>query len=162
MDTHAMRIVAIGHPSLITDVAAFLAELRDEPRRFGPTASPVAKPFPSILRRLEEPADIRMGVYEDRRLIALGAVADDGEITLAVTRDRRADGVGRDLLIALVERSHGRGHRRLVLPASRRSSVLLDIAAELGAVAVDLGRGRVELVFDARPGRPASGSGHVA
>lgn len=168
MEHRAQRIVAIDHPSLVSDVAGFLSDLRREPRHFGRTARPASKPLPSVVSRLEGCVGIRMGAYEDGSLIALGTVADDGEVTVAVTRERRTEGVGRELLTALVARARDRGHRRLVLPAGRRSPVLLDVAGGLGATAVDLGRGRVELVFDLRHGvravrsSSASDTDHVA
>jgi GNAT superfamily N-acetyltransferase len=148
MDPDAMRIVAINHPSLTTSVDGFLAELRTEKRFFGRPSGWGSKPFPSLIARLAEPSGLRMGALEGGRLIALANVGDDGEVALAIVADRRGCGIGADLLSNLLRRARRVGYRRLVLPTTHRSPALLAVADVLGAVAVDVGLGRVDLIFD--------------
>jgi len=148
MDPDAMRIVAINHPSLTASVDGFLAELRTEKRFFGRPSGWGSKPFPSLIARLAEPSGLRMGALEGSRLIALANVGDDGEVALAIVADRRGCGIGADLLSNLLRRARRVGYRRLVLPTTHRSPALLAVADVLGAVAVDVGLGRVDLIFD--------------
>jgi len=148
MDPDAVRIVAMNHPSLTASVDGFLAELRTEKRFFGRPSGWGSKPFPSLIARLAEPSGLRMGAVEGGRLIALANVSDDGEVALAIVADRRGCGIGADLLSTLLRRARRVGYRRLVLPTTHRSPALLAVADVLGAVAVDVGLGRVDLIFD--------------
>jgi GNAT superfamily N-acetyltransferase len=148
MDPDVMRIVAINHPSLTASVDGFLHELRAEKRFFGRPSGWGTKPYPSLIARLADPAGLRMGAVEGGRLIALANVDGDGEVALAIVADRRGCGIGADLLSTLLRRAQRVGFRRLVLPTTYRSPALLAIADVLGAVAVEVGRGRVDLIFD--------------
>jgi GNAT superfamily N-acetyltransferase len=144
----AMRIVAINHPSLIASVDHLLAELRAEKRYFGRPDGWGNKPYPSLIARLAEPSGLRMGAIEASRVVALANVNDEGEVAMAIVADRRGCGIGADLLAALLRRAERVGFRRLVLPTTRRSPALLTVADRLGAVAVEVGQGAVDLIFD--------------
>jgi GNAT superfamily N-acetyltransferase len=148
MDPDAMRIVAINHPSLTASVDDFLAELRAEKRFFGRPSGWGSKPFPSLIAKLADPSGLRMGAIEAGRVIALANVDDEGEVALAIVADRRGCGIGADLLSTLLQRARRVGFRRLVLPTTHRSPALLAVADVLGAVAVAVGHGRVDLIFD--------------
>lgn len=156
MSRNTMLIVSIDHPSLTETVETFLQELRAEKRYFGAAARTGSKPFPSLINRLAHADGTRVGVFDDGRLVGLARVGGDSIVTVAVAADRRDQGIGADLLRTLLERAREQGHRRVVLPVSRRSDALVSVADDLGAVVVDLGRGRIDVIFEfACEARPA-------
>jgi GNAT superfamily N-acetyltransferase len=148
MSQNAMLTVSIDHPSLAGSVETFLRELRSEKRYFGRAVQARTKPFPSLINRLGDSDGTRVGAFEDGRLVGLAKVDHDSIVTVAVSADRRDEGIGGHLLRTLLERARDHGHTRVVLPVSRRSDALLAVADELGALVVELGRGRVDLIFE--------------
>ena len=58
-------------------------------------------------------------------------------------------GVATELVRAVIVRGRQIGHGRIFLRSSYRSRAVASIGDALGATVVDLGRGRIELVFDA-------------
>ncbi len=141
-------VVALDHPSLDGQVTRFTDGLRAERRRFGPRASANPKPFPSLLAKIADPRSLRIGALADGQLIGVAAIAEDGEVAIAVAPDRRGRGVGRHLLGAAVERAARDGFTRLHLLTSRRSRPVVALGASLGWTTVDTGGGRVELFVD--------------
>jgi len=149
----ATRLVAADHPCLAGATQRFADELRQERRFFGRQARDVCKPFPSAIAEVTRPDGIRLGLVEGDRVVALARVDAHGTATMAVVADRRRAGLGTRLLRAVVERAHGHGFDRIVMPASFRSASLVEVGTSLGATVVDLGRGRIDLIFDADAAR---------
>jgi GNAT superfamily N-acetyltransferase len=141
-------LVAVDHPSLDGQVEAFLAELRGETRRFGPHAMHSPKPFPSLLRKLDTRSATRLAAIETGRIVGMVAVAPAGDVAVAVVADRRDNGIGRALIAAAMDRARASGHGRLRLATSQRSAAMTALAASHGWIAVDLGRGKVDLIID--------------
>ncbi len=152
MDATAIRLVAADHPSLDGATQRFAQELREERRFFGQAARDVTKPFPSVITEVTRTDGFRMALVEGDRIVALARVDRSGTATMAVVADRRNSGLGTNLLRAVVERARRLGFDRIVMPASFRSAALVDVGTSLGATVVDLGRGRIDLIFDARSG----------
>ena len=119
-------VVAADHPSLVEAREQFAATLRAEQRFFG-RASADPKPFPSLISKL---------------------LADDGLRFAAVVEDWRDRGVATALMRAVTVRGRQLGHRRVFIRSSHRSRAVAAMGDALDATIVDLGRGRIELVFD--------------
>ena len=140
-------VIASGdHPSLDAGISDLLAELRAEPRYFGPSARSNPKPVPSLIDGLEHHDGLRLAAVGRDRVVGLVRVAPSGDVLVAVARGRRNRGIGTALLRAAVEQSAAHGWSRLVLRTSHRSAATRRAAAHVGAVAVDVGRGRVDLI----------------
>lgn len=140
-------IVAADHPSLDDAVADLLAELRAEPRYFGPSARSNPKPLPSLIDGLERKDGFRLAAVGRDRVVGIVRVDPSGDVLVAVTRGRRRHGIGTALLRASVERAASLHWERLVLRTSHRSEAAKRAAAHVGAIAVDVGRGRLDLIL---------------
>lgn len=157
MDAPSIRLVAADHPSLDGATQRFAEELRAERRYFGQGSRDVSKPFPSVISEVSRLEGLRMALVEGDRVVALARIDGQGTATMAVAADRRRSGLGTQLMQAIVEHAHRSGFDRIVMPASFRSASLVEIGTTLGASVVDLGRGRIDLIFEARAARaPAS------
>lgn len=149
-------IVAADHPSLVGDIDLFLEGLRREQRFFGPTARSSPKPFSSLIGALGQRGGFRMAAVECGRIVGLARVDGCGEMFLAVGAEHRGRGIGTTLGGAMAARARDLHYTRLVLRSSRRSRAARRIGEQLGAVVVDLDRGRTEFVLDLAPsGRTA-------
>ncbi len=153
MDAPAIRLVAADHPCLAGATQRFGQELRRERRFFGSQARDVSKPFPSAISEVTRSDGFRMALVEGDRVVALARIDAHGTATMAVVADRRRAGLGTRLLRDVVDRAHRNGFDRIVMPASFRSASLVEVGTSLGATVVDLGRGRVDLIFDAHAAR---------
>lgn len=140
-------IAAADHPSLDETVADLLAELRAEPRYFGPSARSNPKPFPSLIDGLSQHGAFRLAAVARDRVVGLARVAEDGDVLVAVARGRRNRGIGSALLAATMHRGEQVGFTRLVLRTSHRSEAIRRAADHVGAIAVDQGRGRLDLIL---------------
>lgn len=143
-----IAIVATQHPSLDDMFSDFLTELRAEPRYFGPTGRSNPKPFPSLIEGLADHGEIRLAALGCDRVVGACRVDSQGDVLLAVTRGRRRQGIATALLLAVVERAAHDGWTRLTIRASHRSTAIRKVAERLGAVAVEVGRGQVEMLLD--------------
>jgi GNAT superfamily N-acetyltransferase len=149
IDPPGVRIAAADHPSLDTAVAEFAARLRAEPRYFGRLDGSAPKPFPSLIARVcSRESGFRIAALYEGRVIGLARVDDRGEVYVVVAAAARGRGLGLALARAVVERARADGRTRLVLRSSRRSRAALALGVAMGFVAVDLGRGRVDLILD--------------
>lgn len=144
-------VVAADHPSLADDIDAFLDRVQREQRFFGPSARSNPKPFRSLMASMRERGGFRMAAVECGRIVGLARVDRFGELFLVIGAEHRGRGVGTALGRAMAERARDLGHRRLVLRTSGRSRAARRIGDQLGAVVVDLGRGRTELIVELLP-----------
>lgn len=151
-------ITAADHPSLDHAIADLLAELRAEPRFFGPSARSNPKPSPSLVDGLAHGDGFRLAAVGRDRMVGLVRVGWSGDVLVAVTRGRRNRGIGTALLAAAVERAARDDWARLVLRTSHRSDAAKHAAAHVGGIAVDVGRGRVDMLLPVQhvSGRAAS------
>jgi len=138
-------IVALDHPSLIEAIDQFADELHNEQRFFGSSAAPA--PFPSLINRVTSSGGMRLGAMVDGHIVAMARVEDSGDTSIAVVADWRGRGIGRALLAATVRRAGQMGLSRLVVRSSQRSRSVAALGRSVGAVTVDQGRGRVDLIF---------------
>jgi GNAT superfamily N-acetyltransferase len=83
----------------------------------------------------------------DGDVVAIARVETSSDTSIAAAADWRARGIGQTLLIATVPRAGQMGLSRLVLRSSLRSRSVAALGASVGAVTVDQGRGRVDLIF---------------
>jgi GNAT superfamily N-acetyltransferase len=144
-----VRITAADHPSLDAGVARFADEVKAEPRWFGRPGEPGPKPFPSLIARVcSRESGFRVAALHQGRVVGLARVDDHGEVFIVVVAAARGRGVGLALARAMVERARDRGCTRLVLRSSRRSRAAVALAASMGFILVDAGRGRIELILD--------------
>lgn len=141
-----MLIVAADHPSLIDAREQFASELRAEQRFFGRSAGN-PKPFPSLISTLLAGEGARLAAMADGRIIGLACIQSDGEASVAVVEEWRGRGVASALLSAAIERARLTGHSMVFIRSSRRSRAVAAIGESLGGTVVDLGRGRIELIF---------------
>jgi GNAT superfamily N-acetyltransferase len=140
-------IVQVDHPSFARDVEAFLIELRDEPRYFGPTAATNPKPFPSQIEALRNRGGFRVAAVETGRIVGLARVDGAGELTIAVVADRRGCGIGRALTTAALRRAGALHYRKVTLRTTHRAGAAQLMCEALGALAVERGDGRIDLVM---------------
>ncbi len=140
-------VVAADHPSLDDQVATFVESVRDEPRYFGPTARRNPKPFPSLLTELQQRGGFRLAAMTDGRITGLVRVDDNGGVFIAVLAEHRGRGTGTLLLGAAIARAARLRFGRLELRSTRRSGAMRRLGDRLGCTAVDLGRGRVDLLL---------------
>jgi GNAT superfamily N-acetyltransferase len=98
-------VIAVDHPSLNGTLGLFLDELRAERgcKGHGPTRGRV--PFPELIERLGAPKMMRLGVMQERRLIAVAAVDNQGAVALAVVEEYRRRGIANELVTVLTERA---------------------------------------------------------
>ena len=149
-------IAAADHPSLDDGVADLLATLRAEPRFFGPTASTNPKPFPSFIDHLGRRGAFRFAAIGYDRVVGLVRIDHDGDVLVAVDRGRRGRGIGTLLLETAAAHAEAFGLSRLVLRTTHRSEAVRRAADRVGAVAVDQGRGRLDLILPVRSMRPSA------
>lgn len=149
-------IAAADHPSLGAGLTDFLAGLRSEHRYFGPSARTNPKPYPSLIEAIGRDDGTRLVAVGPERVVGALRIADDGEVFVAVAHGHRRRGIGTELLEAAL-RHAGHDRDRLVIRASHRSEAVRRAAARVGSIAVDAGRGRVDLFLPAR-GRSTSSS----
>jgi GNAT superfamily N-acetyltransferase len=153
--TPSVLIVAADHPSLIDARERFAAELRSEQRFFGRSAG-TPKPFASLISKLLAGEGARLAAMVDGRIIGLACIRADGEASVAVVQHWRGRGVASALLGAAIERARLVGHPMVFIRSSHRSRAVAAMGESLGGTVVDLGRGRIELIFevdaDARTG----------
>ena len=140
-------VVAADHPSLDDQVATFVESVRDEPRYFGPTARRNPKPFPSLLAELQQRGGFRLAAMSDGRITGLARVDDDGCVHIAVVAEHRGRGTGTLLLSEAIARAARLRYGRLVLRSTQRSRAVRRLGERLGCTAVDLGRGRIDLLL---------------
>lgn len=145
MTNDSPLIVALDHPSVSEAVDRFADALRREQRFFGQRAAPA--PFPSLINRVTSAGGMRLGAMVDGQIVGISRVEASGDTSIAVTADWRGFGVGAALLSASVHRAGQAGISRLVLRSTRRSRSVAALGASVGAVAVDQGRGRVDLIL---------------
>lgn len=141
-------VVAADHPSLVGEIEAFLEPLQREQRYFGPTARANPKPSRPPLDGLRGRGGFKMAAVECGRIVALARVDGAGELFLAVGSEHRNRGIGTALGQAIAARAIELHYGRLVLRASRRSLAVRRIGEQLGAVVVDLERGRTDLILE--------------
>jgi len=141
-------VVAADHPSLIEARERFAATLRAEQRFFG-RASAEPKPFPSLIAKLLADDGLRLAAAVDGEIVGLACLRADGEAAVAVVEEWRGRGVATELVRAVIVRGRQLGHGRIFLRSSHRSRAVAAMGDALGATVVDLGRGRIELIFDA-------------
>lgn len=141
-------VVAAQHPSIDEQFDDFLDALRGESRYFGPRSRANPKPFPSLIDGLAQPGGIRLAAVGYDRVVAGCRIDPDGDVLLAVAPGRRGQGIGTMLLSAAVQRAGELGWTRLTIRSSRRSEAMQRVATHVGAVAVDAGRGRLEMFLD--------------
>ena len=110
MTPHEQLIIAVEHPSLHGLLGTFLDELRSEGGCGRPGPGRARTPYPELIERLGAPAMMRLGVLHDGRLIAVGAVDNDGAVALAVAAEFRRRGIANDLIDVLTERAAAIGY----------------------------------------------------
>ncbi len=141
-------IVAVDHPSLFCLVRPFVTELRNESRRFGKVDAANPKPFPSLVRRVVDPARTRFGVMTEHGLVAMASLSLDGEISMAVAADHRGNGHGTKLLIHVIQVAEQSEFGRVFMTSSRRSRPISRLGTRLGWTPVDITPGRLDLFLD--------------
>ena len=147
LPTSDFLLVAADHPSLIDAREQFATRLRSEPRYFG-RAGANPKPFPSLIAKLLADDGMRLAAVADGTIVGLACVRADGEAVVAVVAEWRGRGVATELMRAITVRAEQIGHGRIFIRSSRRSRAIAALGDSLGATVVDLGRGRIELIFD--------------
>lgn len=141
-------IVAVDHPSLSSDVERFATDLRTESRRFGKVDAANPKPFPSLVRKVTDPTRTRRGVMTDRGLVGMASLADDGEISMAVSAPHRGAGYGSQLLAHVVQVAEHADFGRVYMASSRRSQPIARLGSRQGWTAIDTAPGRLDLFLD--------------
>jgi len=141
-------IVAIDHPSLTSPTDLFVADLRQESRRFGRVDAANPKPFPSLVRKVTERSRMRFGIMSEHGLIAMASLAHDGEISMAVSAAHRGVGHGTNLLVHVIETAERAHFGRIFMTSSRRSRPISQLGDRLGWTAVDISPGRLDLFLD--------------
>lgn len=148
MTASTINFVSADHPSLDGDLDRFLAALRSEQRRFGPSARANPKPFPSLIRHLGRRGGFRVAAVERGRAVGLARVDEAGVVSIAVAADRRDWGIGAALLRATLKRAIALQYTRLVIHSTRRGSAIHRIGEQLGCTVVDHDRARTDLILD--------------
>jgi len=110
METVALLVIAVDHPSLDGALDAFLDELRAETRGAGRRALSGRSPSPELVERLAAGRTMRLGVLAGRRLVAVASVDNDGAVALAVARDHRRRGVAKELMEVVTTRATAIGY----------------------------------------------------
>ena len=108
--TDQFLVIAVDHPSLNGTLGIFLDELRAERgcKGHGPTRG--RTPYPELIDRLAAPKMMRLGVMNERRLIAVVAVDNHGAVALAVVEAFRGRGIANELVQVLSERAATLGY----------------------------------------------------
>lgn len=142
-----MSIVPADHPSLCDEIDRFLAELRSEPRYFGPSAKANPKPFPSLIEALGRRDGFRIAAVEHGRIVGMCRVDARGELHVAVVAARRGQGVGQALGRAALHRAAELRLPVVTARSTRRSRAMLRLCEQFGCTVLDLDRGRTELIL---------------
>lgn len=145
---HDIQVVDALHPSLDDDLDRFFHELHDEPRYFGPSAAQNPKPFRSLVEALRRRDGITLAAMEGGRVVGVARVDVSGELLIAVSADRRGNGIGTTLGHAAVQRAACAGQRRVVLRTTRRHRAARRVGEHLGGTRVDRARGRTEFILE--------------
>lgn len=138
------------HPSLDDQLDRFFDELHDEPRYFGPSASDNPKPFRSLVESLRRRDGIKLAAVECGRVVGVARVDAGGELLIAVTADRRGNGIGTTLGHAAVQRAAFLGQRRVVLRTTRRHRAARRVGERLGGTQIERHAGRTEFIVEPR------------
>lgn len=119
METAALLVVAVDHPSLDGALADFLGGLRDELESAGHAGS--RTPSAELIGRLAASRTMRLGVMAGPRLVAVAAVDNHGAVALAVARTHRRRGIANELMEVVQARAAAIGypplHRDAASPA---------------------------------------------
>ncbi len=142
-----LTVVAADHPSLIDARARFVDGLRAEQRWFGRSAAAHPKPFPSVIARLARNDGIHLAAVVGGEVIAMACVGDDGEARVAVAAPSRGSGIATELMRAIAVRARECGHTKIFIRSSRRSRATAALGESLGGSIVDMGHGRIDLIF---------------
>jgi GNAT superfamily N-acetyltransferase len=110
METAALLITAVDHPSLDGALEVFLDELRCERGCTGRGAAMGRAPYPELIDRLGADKMLRLGVLAGTRLIAVAAVDNDGAVALAVVKDHRRRGIANYLIEVVSQRTAAIGY----------------------------------------------------
>jgi GNAT superfamily N-acetyltransferase len=115
METAALLITAVDHPSLDGALDVFLDELRSERGcsgrgRTGRGPATGRTPYPELIDRLGADKMLRLGVLAGTRLIAVAAVDNDGAVALAVVKDHRRRGIANHLINVVAQRTAAIGY----------------------------------------------------
>jgi GNAT superfamily N-acetyltransferase len=110
METAALLVIAVDHPSLDGALDTFLDELRAETHRADRRRVSGRSPSPQLVERLAAGRTMRLGVLAGRRLVALASVDNDGAVALAVSRDHRRRGVAKELMEVVTARATAIGY----------------------------------------------------
>jgi GNAT superfamily N-acetyltransferase len=153
MTASTINFVSGDHPSLDGDLDRFLAELRSEQRRFGPSSRANPKPFPSLIKHLRQRGGFRVAAVERGRAVGLARVDEAGVVSIAVAADRRGWGIGAALLRATLKRAIALEYTRLAIHSTRRSWAIRRIGEQLGCTVVDGDIGRTDLIVELDEGR---------
>ena len=110
MPSDQLLVIAVDHPSLSGTLRLFLDELRAERgcQGHGPTRG--RRPFPELIDRLGAPKMMRLGVMDERRLIAVAAVDNHGAVALAVVEEFRRRGIANELVRVMSDRAATLGY----------------------------------------------------
>jgi len=110
MPSDQLLVIAVDHPSLSGTLGLFLDELRAERgcQGHGPTRG--RRPFPELIDRLGAPKMMRLGVMDERRLIAVAAVDNHGAVALAVVEEFRRRGIANELVRVMSDRAATLGY----------------------------------------------------
>lgn len=149
-------VAAPAHPSLDGAIIRFCDALGAETRWFGRRGADSPKPSPSLIRRLGATSPgLRLGAVHDGEIVGLARIDAEAtcgpELLVAVVATWRRRGVAQSLVQAVVARAGAVGMERIVLHTSYRSAELRELGAALGFQAIDLGRGRPDLVRTLHP-----------
>ena len=101
------------------------------------------------MEALRQRDGITLAAMEGGRVVGVARVDASGELLIAVTADRRGNGIGTTLGHAAVQRAACVGHRRVVLRTSRRHRAARKVGEHLGGIQVDRTRGRTEFILEA-------------
>jgi hypothetical protein len=110
METAALLITAVDHPSLDGALDVFLDELRSERGCSGRGPATGRTPYPELIDRLGADRMLRLGVLAGTRLIAVAAVDNDGAVALAVVKDHRRRGIANHLIDVVAQRTAAIGY----------------------------------------------------
>jgi len=110
MPSDQLLVIAVDHPSLSGTLGLFLDELRAERgcQGHGPTRG--RRPFPELIDQLGAPKMMRLGVMDERRLIAVAAVDNHGAVALAVVEEFRRRGIANELVRVMSDRAATLGY----------------------------------------------------
>ncbi len=141
-------IVAIDHPSLRSLAGPFVADLREESRRFGRVDAENPKPFPSLVRKVTDPIRTRFGVMTEHGLVGMASLSGDGEISMAVAAAHRGVGHGTKLLVHVIQIAEQAEFGQVFMTSSRRRRPISRLGSRLGWTPVDITPGRLDLFLD--------------